>query len=304
MKKLMFCLLFCAVSLAGMAQTLNVASYNVRNKNSGDAEKGNGWDSRCPVIVSLIEFHDFDIFGTQEVLNVQLNDLQTALPDYASIGIGRDDGKEAGEYSAIFYKKDKFELLDKGDFWLSTETTFPNKGWDAALPRICSWGKFREKGTGFKFIFLNLHMDHVGVVARRESAKLVLEKVKEMKGKLPVILTGDFNVDQNDEIYEILAHSGILQDSYDIAQKRYATNGTFNNFRGDAFTDSRIDHIFVTPELKVKRYGVLTDSYRSVLTEKQAKERSANFPKEVSYSRYETRVPSDHFPVMVVIEKP
>jgi endonuclease/exonuclease/phosphatase family metal-dependent hydrolase len=283
------------------AQRLNVATYNLRYANHGDSLNGNGWGARCPVIASLIRFHDFDIFGTQEGLFHQLEDLKGNLPGYAYIGIGRDDGKNGGEHSAIFYKVSKFSLLKKGDFWLSTVTDRPNKGWDAVLPRICSWGQFRENKTGFTFFFFNLHMDHIGVVARAESAKLVLEKIRELAGTAPVILTGDFNVDQTSEPYRLLNSSGLLRDSYDLSAFRYALNGTFNNFKTDSKTDSRIDHIFLSKPFKVRRYGILTDSYRSPAAD-TATATSANFPKEVSLSAYTAREPSDHFPVMVEIE--
>ena len=128
----------------------------------------------------------------------QLKDMKEALPGYDYIGVGRDDGKDKGEHSAIFYRTDKFDIVEKGDFWLSETPDVPSKGWDAVLPRICSWGHFKCKDTGFEFLFFNLHMDHIGKKARVESAFLVQEKMKELgRGKnLPAILTGDFNVDQ------------------------------------------------------------------------------------------------------------
>ncbi|HIU55321.1 MAG TPA: endonuclease/exonuclease/phosphatase family protein [Candidatus Gallibacteroides avistercoris] len=302
MKKII--LTFIVVLCTGLgieAQQLNVATYNLRNANRGDSTNGNGWGQRYPVIADLVQFHDFDIFGTQECKHHQLEDLTQAMPQYAYIGIGRDDGKQAGEYSAIFYKKDKFKVLDHGDFWLSTDTSRPNKGWDAALPRICTWGIFKEKKSGFTFMFFNLHMDHVGVEARKESAKLILAKIKETGGKLPVILTGDFNVDQTNESYLLLHDSGILRDSYEAAQFRYATNGTFNSFNPNLKTDSRIDHVFISKQFTVKKYGVLTDTYRSEVSESQKEIKSGNFPKEVSLHKYQARTPSDHFPVMVVL---
>ena len=270
-----------------------VATYNIRNSNSGDSINGNGWGQRFPYIAQLVQFHKFDIFGTQEGKYNQLQDLKAAMPGYDYIGVGRDDGKIGGEFSAIFYRTDRFDLLDHGDFWLSTETDHPNRGWDAALPRICSWGKFRDKSSGFTFLFFNLHMDHVGVQARSESAKLIFKKMKEFQEKLPAILTGDFNVDQNNESYLLLDNSGIMRDSYQIADMRYVPNGTFNSFNPDSQTDKRIDHIFLTKEFKVKRYGVLTDTYRSDATKEEDK---AAGKKSVA------RVPSDHFPVVIEVE--
>src|SRR3569833_232684 len=150
------------------AQRFLVGTYNLRYAYHGDSLHGNGRGQRLPVIAALIRFHDFDIFGTQEGLYPMLEGLRDSLPGYAYIGMGRDDGKKAGEHSAIFYKVSKFRLLAHGDFWLSDTMDRPNKGWDAVLPRICTWGKFKEISTGFVFYMFNLHMDLVGLRARAE----------------------------------------------------------------------------------------------------------------------------------------
>ncbi len=168
---------------------------------------------------------------------------------------------------------------------MSAITDRPNKGWDAALPRLCSWGQFTDNKSGFTFYFFNLHMDHIGVKARAESAKLVMAKIKEIAGNAPTILTGDFNVDQNNESYTLINTSGFLKDVYDLAPVKYAWSGTFNNFESQTKTDSRIDHIFVTKGFTVSRYGILTDSYRTTENDTAT-----------------TRMPSDHFPVMAVVE--
>ena len=219
MKRLLFTLIMMLVALNIGATTFTIATYNIRNANKGDSLAGNGWGQRYPYIAQLIQFHGFDIFGTQEGKYPQLEDLKNAMPGYDYIGIGRDDGKKAGEFSAIFYRTDKFEVLEQGNFWLSTETTYPNKGWDAALPRICTWGKFKEKKSGFIFLYFNLHMDHIGVQARSESAKLILRKIKEQPSHIPVVLSGDFNVDQNNESYKLLNSSGVMKDAYDSIRK-------------------------------------------------------------------------------------
>lgn len=295
----------CLFSSVLYAQRLNVATYNIRNDNNKeDAARGDGWTQRYPVIADLIRFHEFDVFGTQEGLHHQLEDLKKSLPHYAYTGRGRDDGKEAGEYSAIFYNTSKFELLDQGDFWLSTQTDRPNKGWDAVLPRICSWAKLQLKENGKTLYFFNVHFDHVGTTARKESAKLILSKVKELAGNHTAILTGDFNVDQHSDSYQVLEQSGIMADAYGKANVKYAINGTFNNFNPNSKTDNRIDHIFLTTDFKVFKYGILTDSYRSPLKNPAEAYQSGNFPKEVSLKDYRARVPSDHFPVMVGIEMP
>ncbi len=259
------------------AQTLRVATYNLRYANAGDSVKGNGWAQRQPVIAGLIRFHDFDVFGVQEALHRQLTGLQAKLPGYAWLGVGRDDGRQAGEYAAIFYKTSRFKVLQQGHFWLSAITDRPNKGWDAVLPRICTWAQFEDKQSHQKFYHFNLHMDHIGVEARRESAKLILAKIKMLPPDMPVILTGDFNVDQTSDSYLLLNNSGVLKDSYTITDHPYAPSGTFNDFDVHTNTTSRIDHIFVTRQFEVLRYGIITDSYNG-------------------------RTPSDHYPVMVELK--
>ena len=285
------------------ATTLQVGSYNIRYENRSDSLRGNGWGQRLPIIAQQILFHDLEIFGTQEGKYNQLEQLKASLPGYEYIGAGRDDGIHAGEHSAIFYNTNRFELLDHGDFWLSPTPDVPSKGWDAALNRVCTWGHFKVKDTKKELYYLSLHMDHIGVQARQESAKLVVQKIRELCGGKPVVLTGDFNVDQNNPIYSTFVTSGILNDSYEVCEIRYALDGTANGFDPNSFTTSRIDHVFVTPGTRVIRYGVLTDTYRTMTAEAQKYE-NGNFPKEISFQAFQARTPSDHFPVKVVLELP
>jgi endonuclease/exonuclease/phosphatase family metal-dependent hydrolase len=301
MKKVTFTLLMLAVATAVSAQSLFVGTYNVRNQNDDDQRDGNGWPQRVSVICDMINFEQPDIFGTQEAKIGQVRDMLRLLDGYDYIGVAREDGKEDGEHSAIFFKKDYLQLLDHGDFWLSETPDRPGLGWDAACVRICTWGKFRDKRTKMKFYYFNLHMDHVGVVARREGAKLVVKKIQELTdGKTPVILTGDFNVDQNDEIYTIFTNSGLLNDSYAVAKQRFCENGTFNAFKPDLKTQSRIDHIFLSPKFEVNHYGVLTNCYWTPSADKeQLKGKDA--PQEIRFQRYERRLPSDHYLVLAKI---
>ena len=261
--------------LAGqmLAQGLTVGSYNVRYDNAGDA--GNLWVDRAPVVANLLRFHDFDIFGTQEALKNQLDDISKALPAYARYGLGRDDGKEKGEHSAIFYKKDKFKLLKKGDFWLSQTPDKPSLGWDATCcNRIASWVYLQDLTNKRKFYVFNVHYDHQGKEARKESSKLLLRKIAEIAGKEPVILTGDFNGDQQSEWYLTIANSGVLKDTYKQVPYPYASNASFNAFGKQLDGNQIIDHIFVTDHFKVNKWGILTDTYHG-------------------------KFPSDHFPVLV-----
>ena len=305
MKKLLFIALFAILAFSTTAQEMLVGSYNIRYKNRNDSLNGNVWTKRCQVICDQVNFMRPLIFGTQEVLYGQLQDLLKGLDGYDYIGIGRDDGDKAGEHEAIFYKKNQLTLLDSGNFWLSETPEKPGLGWDAACIRICTWGKFQVNAKKKKdrtiFYFFNLHMDHVGIVARREAAKLVIERIRKIAQGSPVILTGDFNVDQTNEIYNIFTDSGLLKDSYEAAHIRFAENGTFNAFKTEYFTTSRIDHVFVSPSTTVEAYGVLTNSYWTENETPAAAEKASDAPQEIWFSNTTRRNPSDHYPVFVKI---
>jgi meiotically up-regulated gene 157 (Mug157) protein/endonuclease/exonuclease/phosphatase family metal-dependent hydrolase len=262
-----------------LAQTagLHIASFNVRYANNSDVRAGNAWKDRCPEIVSLIRLYDMDVIGTQEGLESQINDLQNALSDYAYIGVGRGDGIAADEFAAIFYKTERFRLLRSDNFWLSTTPNKPSKSWDAALNRICTWGEFEEKDSGFRFFVFNLHFDHAGETARQNSAELVVNTIQRIAKNAPVVLTGDFNADQSSKSYQIITASDLLQDVFEIAPTVYAPNGTFNSFSLTHTSKQRIDHIFVSKHFSAVNYGVLTNIYWKDQT---------------------PRFPSDHFPIL------
>ena len=302
-KKLLLSLLFAAFAVSQLSAQMLVGSYNIRLKVSSDSVNGNVWGKRCQVMCDQLNFMSPDIFGTQEVLHVQLLDMLDRLDGYDYIGVGRDDGNTGGEYAAIFYKTDRLRLLDYGNFWLNETPDRPGLGWDAACIRICTWGKFASQTAtdDEAFYFFNLHMDHVGVVARREAAELIVSKVREIAQGAPVIVTGDFNVDQNDEIYSTFTQSALLKDSYLASRIRFAENGTFNSFDTDLYTDSRIDHIFVSPSISVDAYGILTNSYWTPDNDSSELMKGHDAPQEIDFSRYVRRQPSDHYPVFVRI---
>ena len=241
---------------------LNLMTLNVRYDNPDDSL--NNWKYRKAFAVEMILRNDIDILGTQEVLSNQLNDLLSTLPGYASCGVGRKDGKSAGEYSAVFYKKTKFELLQSGTFWLSENpSAIGIRGWDAAIERIVTWVLLKDKATGKEFAFLNTHFDHIGPVARRESAKLLLSKVTEIAGNRPAIITGDFNSSPDSEVIKILTNTegnGYLTDSRAVAPEVTGPVWTFHGF-GTVPLESRtiIDYIFVKNKVSVKQVSIISE---------------------------------------------
>lgn len=294
---------FLMLALMVSAEDLTVGTFNIRMcANNEDVKHHDDWNSRYKQLCAFLNFESPDLFGSQEVYHSQLMDMLSQMPEYAYIGVGREDGKEGGEYSPIFYKKDRFKLLDSGHFWLAPDPSKPALGWDAVCIRICTWGYFKDLKTKHKFYFFNTHMDHIGVTARREGARLIMKKMKElMKKGETVIMTGDFNVDQKSEAYKEFVKSGFLKDCYESARYRFAENGTFQNFNINSFTTSRIDHIFVSSSMKVERYGIHTDGYW-IKKDSQQTYQGANSPKEIGFKNYEQHTLSDHYPVLAKID--
>lgn len=257
-----------------LAQSHRIATFNIRWDNPGD--EGNLWKDRLPHVVGLIQFHQISLFGTQETLVNQLKQINEGL-GYLSIGVGRDDGKEKGEFSPIHYDPKQYQLEDSGTFWLSPTPDSPSKGWDAALKRICTWGRFKDK-KGKKFYVFNVHYDHIGQQAREESSKLLVAKVKEINTKnLPVILMGDFNVTPENPAYATITSDPSWEDARLVSKlPSYGPKGTFNSFDWNKMPDGIIDHIFIQGKIQVLRHGILTDNYGK-------------------------KYPSDHFPVMAEV---
>ncbi len=299
MKRLLTLTFVAFFALATSAQSLNCGSYNIRMHSKVDYKRGDGWTERRDIMCDLVAFTAFDIFGAQEVCHDQLEYMLERLPEYNYIGVGRDDGKKKGEYSPVFYRRDRFELLDSGTFWLSETPDEVSYGWDAACRRVCSWGYFKDKQTKKKFWFFNTHMDHKGKAARVEGAKLVISKIKQMCGnRANVILTGDFNVAQDSPAYNTFAQSGLLQDAYTLAPIKHAPGGTFNNFKVGTHTQKRIDHIFVAG-CEVARYGILTYHYWSDNNGTDTKLNDA--PTGLTAEHRGVHMHSDHYPVQVFV---
>ncbi|MBQ0081627.1 MAG: endonuclease/exonuclease/phosphatase family protein [Alistipes sp.] len=300
---LIFCFALGFIAFCATAEELNVGSYNIRLETDVDYNHNDGWLQRRGILCDLIRFSNFDIFGAQEVRHAQLEYMLEKLPEYDYIGVGRDDGATAGEYSPVFYKRDRFKVLDKGTFWISPTPDKVSYGWDAKCRRVCSWGHFKDLKTKTRFYFFNLHMDHRGVKARREGAKLIVKKIKEMcTGKdANFVVTGDFNVAQDNEIFQIFVDSGIMKDSFECADFRFSPTGTFNSFDPSKFTKLRIDHIWVSSAAHVSRYGVLTYHY---WLDKKGEDSSSTLvaaPKEMKTEKREVHLPSDHYPLSVFL---
>jgi len=244
-------------------------SFNIRYNNTNDGV--NAWPNRKDNVKALVKFHDADILCVQEALALQVDQLSENT-NYERVGVGRNDGKLGGEFTAIYFDKDRFKKKDGGTFWLSETPDVPSKGWDAAIIRICTWVKLHDKWNKKDFIVFNTHYDHVGVQARIEAAKLIKKKIMEIAPTLPVILTGDLNVTPETEAIATL--KTFLTDTKEAAiEPAYGPEGTFNGFKFNAKLQDRIDYIFINKGFKVQKYASLTDS------------------KDQKY-------PSDHLPIM------
>lgn len=267
---------------SNVADSVKVMSFNIRYNNPNDGE--NAWPNRKAMVASVVNFHAVDLVGMQEVLRDQLTELETLLPDYAWYGVGRDNGgitgENTGEFAPIFYRRARLQLLDSGEFWLSeTPNQIASRGWDAALPRIATWAKFKDRQSGEDFIHLNTHFDHRGEVARVRSAQLVIDKLAALSDDLAVVVTGDFNVTPDSDAYATMT-TGLKDARLKSESTPHGPSGTFGGFTvelGESM--DRIDYVFVGDEVKVLRYGVLSDQWNG-------------------------RYPSDHLPVLAEIQLP
>lgn len=257
------------------SQNLKVMSFNIRLNL--DSDKENSWTNRKQDAIDLLNYYQPDYFGVQEALPEQMKDIKNGMKNYDYVGVGRDDGKEKGEFSALFYDTEKLQVLKSGTFWLSETPEKPSKGWDAAYNRICTYAFFKDKKSKKEFLAMNIHFDHVGNVARVKSADLILKKAKEMNAKnLPVILSGDFNLTEESEPVKIL--SAQLKDTYYHSEKKhYGPVGTFTGFNINEIPQNRIDYIF-TKGFTIKSHRHINDRRENLL------------------------YPSDHFPVLVDLQ--
>lgn len=277
MKKLLsvisFVLLACMVTAQ---EEVKVMSFNIRLDVASDGE--NRWDARKDRVTGLVNYHEPDFVGGQEVMFHQLNYMLEKMNGYSYIGVGRDDGKTKGEYSCIFYKKDKYDLVEQSTFWLSPTPDTVSKGWDAAIVRVCTYGLFRSKKTKRYFYVFNTHFDHIGGQARLESAKLIFRKIQEINKKnYPVIVSGDFNSHPDAAPAQYMMNN--MNNARNISRQVYGNADTWNGFKFHEKPDGCIDYIFVAKDkrISVSKFATITDSY-------------------------DMKYPSDHFPVMATIK--
>jgi endonuclease/exonuclease/phosphatase family metal-dependent hydrolase len=266
---------------AAQAAPLKVMSFNLRYDTPNDS--ANAWPNRKDWVASLIRFHDADVVGVQEALEHMLTDLDTRLPGFARVGVGRADGRKQGEYSAIFYRTDRLALLDSGTFWLSpTPEVAGSKGWDAAIERVATWARFRDRLTGCTHLELNTHFDHIGEQARQESARLIRRRLAQLANGLPIVMTGDLNSTPTSGAYRILTRDTIagaippLDDAMLTSRSgHYGPTSSWTAFRAIQ-PGRRIDYVLVSSPVAVTAHGILPDSWGG-------------------------RFPSDHLPVLATL---
>lgn len=239
-------------------------TFNIRYSTLRDSN--NAWLYRKDNAASQIVFHETHILGVQEALHEQIVDLKQRLPRYKYVGIGRDDGKTKGEYSAIFYDTTRLKVLESETFWLSeTPSVVGSKSWDAAITRIVTWAKMKDLVTKKTFFVFNTHFDHIGKVARRESAKLLLAKVHALSGNFPAIITGDFNAQPDDEPIKVIVESTnplkLLDTKALSTTGHFGPTGTFNGFKSKEINDQPIDYIFLNRNMTVLQHATLSQTW-------------------------------------------
>jgi len=263
MKKLFIAISF-IVSISVHSQELNVMTFNIRLNIKSDSL--NAWPYRKDNAASQINFHKAHVLGVQEALHDQMMDLSQSLSQYKYVGVGRDDGKTKGEYSAIFYDSTRLRLLGSSTFWLSlTPEIAGSKSWDAAITRIVTWAKFKDVASKKTFFVFNTHFDHIGKEARRESAKLLKQRVKEISGNNPVIIMGDFNSKPSDDPIKILIDANDPDKFVDTKAisitPHYGPQGTFNAFTSKETDNEPIDFIFLKGKWKVLQHATLSQTW-------------------------------------------
>lgn len=240
---------------------LRVMTFNIRYANPDDGP--DYWDNRREAVVRMVEDVKPGVMGIQEGLATQVAFLDSALTGYSYVGVGRDDGKQAGEYAAVFYDDSLYAPVADGHFWLSETPDSAALGWDAVCIRIATWAKLKEKATGREFLVFNTHFDHIGVVARQESAKLLLSRVHEFGDSIPTVIMGDFNFPVTDPSLAPLVNAPTFTEVR--GSKAFKPQGdslppvTYRGF-GHGEPGELIDHIFCQGFVP-QEYEVITSGY-------------------------------------------
>ncbi len=243
---------------------LRIMTFNVRYDSHMDTV--HAWKNRKSSVVRLIAFFEPDIVGLQEVQKHQLEYLENQLPEYHWIGAGREDGKNRGEFSPLFFKPDRLVLLETGNFWLSENPDRAGSiGWDAKYPRLVTWGKFKDFRNDRIFLVFNTHFDHDSERARRESAHLILKQIKKTAGKHPSIVSGDLNCLPDSEPLKFLLSDRdlVLKDTFHHSRvPHYGPDYTFNAF-GATQQHSRIDYLLVEEQWQVWKSAIMPDDWNN-----------------------------------------
>jgi len=266
------------------AKSLNVMTFNIRYGTANDGP--NHWKNRKEMVFDVLRKYEPDVVGVQEALGFQLDEIREAVPGYEQIGVGRDDGKTRGEYSAILYKKSRFEVGESGTFWLSDTPEVPGSiTWGNACTRICTWGRFVDKKTGRGFYLCNTHFDHVSQQSREKSAVLIARRIAGRKRAEPFVVTGDFNAGETNPAIAYLKGERRLTaadgkasacpvpmvDTFRGMHPDVTNVGTFNGFQGRS-DGEKIDFVLAPANVKVLDAEIIDDNV-------------------------DARYPSDHFPV-------
>ncbi len=267
---------------------LVVMSFNIRYATANDGE--NNWDQRKDLACDVVRRQAPDLVGLQEALRSQIDDLRAALPEYGEIGVAREDGKTKGEYSAILYRQDRFDVDDSGTFWLSDTPEVPGSiTWGNACTRVCTWARFLPKSSGKPFYMVNTHLDHISQLSREKGIALIMSRLSNRKHADPVVLTGDFNSGENNAVVRYLTGERQLEvvgnglsknplplvETFRLLHKDASDVGTAHSFKGGR-TGNKIDYIFVSPGTEVLRAEILHDNQ-------------------------DNRYPSDHFPIIAAL---
>ena len=238
---LSFFIAFLVSHLVCDAQEIKVMSYNIRYASPNDGP--NSWQKRKDDMIKTMLKIKPNVIGLQEVIHSQLMDIKQGMQEYSFLGVGREDGKKEGEFSPIFYSNKELKLLESNTFWLSETPDQISVGWDAALERVCTYARFFQNKNGKEFWIFNTHFDHIGDLARANAVKLILSKIKYLnKTEIPVIITGDFNLEPHEEPIKII--KSVFQDVQENLSNDAINYGTFNGFDIKTFGNRRIDYIF------------------------------------------------------------